>query len=95
MCKDFNVKISLTFFDQKIFGSRTHIAGEIKQWYLLLGEGNAILVVIIGFQHLSAVFIGKTDFQLPSLSINIQDSEALYDNARDPWWLKRFKRQYW
>ena len=56
MCKDFNVKISLTFFDQKIFGSRTHIAGEIKQWYLLLGEGNAILVVIIGFQRFVSRF---------------------------------------
>ena len=32
------------------------MAGEIKQWYLLLGEGNAILVVIIGFQRFVSRF---------------------------------------
>ena len=71
MCKDFNVKISLTFFDQKIFGSRTHIAGEIKQWYHLLGEGNAILVVIIGFQQfVSSFYWLKLIFSIIAVAFN-------------------------
>ena len=54
--KDFNVKISLKFFDQKILGSSTHMDGEVKHWYLL---ANGMLCWwLLVFSGLSAVFIG-------------------------------------
>ena len=64
------------------------MAGEIKQWYLLLGEGNAILVVIIGFQRFVGRFYWlKLIFSIIAVTlINIEDFVAPYDNARDPWW---------
>ena len=34
MCRDFYVKISLTFFGQMILPIRNQMVGKVKQWYL-------------------------------------------------------------